>query len=605
MINGFGSPYYKLFYNGERLEHKFTRLRYVHAEEEDDTMEVYIEDHDVSVMDGPEFTEKAKWTVVIGYMNEPGTFTEVCYLEDVVADFDKDGIKITLKFHDKLATVKKVRSNASTTWASVPTAAAKVADKHNMNLQIDNPADGGHKGGTWTVKDWSKLKFSTVHIGASERDPIQELKKKQEARTQAGMQKLQGFKIEPLKVDMKGHRAGSDNARAPLQGTAAQAAQGRSYYVSTPAVYTQGTATSAHGQALVKPKSKQLISWGPAGGPNFKDKEVQKAALKDPQVMRLVDNGSINNPEQLGNFLQNRYNYLVYGTLPHGNKSQAAVINNKGKNESGGRQRVVGHGDTLHVVKRNFNQAPIATYKYKDDFSGFTDFKPETKNKSKEAGATAVTYTGWDKKKKKPYSGVATGETNATKQDATLGGGVVPKYKPSGDNTYGTLQQYMDAPQAPAETQEEQIARRQATLESGASEDPNNVSQHYNLTGMETPDEANNFASNRQAENNESLNPATLNVPGNVELKSGKIVSILGVGQRFSGNYYITKVVHELSQSVAYTCSLELVRNTSGKTSKLSSTRDFLKGSDKTVNTKVSDRSPYNNTRKATKSRAD
>jgi hypothetical protein len=71
-------------------------------------------------------------------------------------------------------------------------------------------------------------------------------------------------------------------------------------------------------------------------------------------------------------------------------------------------------------------------------------------------------------------------------------------------------------------------------------------------------------ATNRQANKLAEATECTATMLGDPDLESGKIISILGVGKKYSGNYYIVAVVHELSSN-GYTCNCTIFKTGKNK----------------------------------------
>jgi hypothetical protein len=72
---------------------------------------------------------------------------------------------------------------------------------------------------------------------------------------------------------------------------------------------------------------------------------------------------------------------------------------------------------------------------------------------------------------------------------------------------------------------------------------------------------ASTLASNKGRTIIENKLDATLNVIGRPSLENSQIINISNVGKRWSGNYYIKSVTHNMDSSNGYTCSMELTKN--------------------------------------------
>src|SRR5690606_40785037 len=69
----------------------------------------------------------------------------------------------------------------------------------------------------------------------------------------------------------------------------------------------------------------------------------------------------------------------------------------------------------------------------------------------------------------------------------------------------------------------------------------------------------------RQSEKELDLNESQCEIVGDPTLIVGKVITIMGVGRRFSGNYYIFHVQHEIVPETGYKCYLRLYRTGHGK----------------------------------------
>lgn len=78
----------------------------------------------------------------------------------------------------------------------------------------------------------------------------------------------------------------------------------------------------------------------------------------------------------------------------------------------------------------------------------------------------------------------------------------------------------------------------------------------YNPLGN-NPQDAYQQAHNDRRSNELKMNPAVASIYGDPNLKVGKIITILGISKKYSGNYYIIKANHKIDK-VGYMVSLEM-----------------------------------------------
>lgn len=176
-------------------------------------------------------------------------------------------------------------------------------------------------------------------------------------------------------------------------------------------------------------------------------------------------------------------------------------------------------GGVLHFHKRRYGAKPaVALHYYNGMYGDVIDFNPaeETLNEADEA-----TATGMDPMTKDPIVTKADNET--TERDA-LGQGTYMI-----DWLTGAWDKLTGA-----------VGKQVPTTAPTASEAKTQADAKF-----------------RQAE--EDSIKATVQTVGKPGLVAGMLVTVTGVGKRWSGNWYIAQVTHELSGK--YTCTLELERN--------------------------------------------
>lgn len=105
---------------------------------------------------------------------------------------------------------------------------------------------------------------------------------------------------------------------------------------------------------------------------------------------------------------------------------------------------------------------------------------------------------------------------------------------------------------------------------------------------VSSEEEARNVASKKQKESALNEITASLTTEGDTLLLADEILTIEGVAQKDSGNWYIKKVTHSI-QSGGYTCVSDLCRNGTKKPTSTNSAP-----TDKEVNNSVGDKDPQN-----------
>jgi len=216
---------------------------------------------------------------------------------------------------------------------------------------------------------------------------------------------------------------------------------------------------------------------------------------------------------------------------------------------------IVGHDNKLGITYRNFNQKPIYTYKYADEFGELLSFKPELKNRKAKAAASSVNYQFNNPTDKANL--ISTGKADITNgnQPIVLGEGQnqpnAEKRMSLSDSLYieTGLRPSAEYSPWPYRSTEEVIRASQ-------------MNTNKDLT-LPTDDkiEARLLAEKDRVTALSKQNIGMAEVVGNPILESGRIVRIENVSEKYSGNWYIVKAVHTLTASNGYRTQLSISRN--------------------------------------------
>lgn len=560
MINNPLTPFYTVKYltkdKGKTTEllvpGTIVRLTYTDAEEEDDLCEIEVRGEDPTLVDHPCFRNNQAWMIYFGFVELPtASRKEKIYIEDISPTFDKNGVTIRITAHDKLASTKKTPSRAIYKNASFPEIAASIAKKNNLKLKIEKPN---------TINDidpWEKF--------------------------QDWVNAKKGIKKTPKTLSPEEL---AENQKQLSSGV-------RRYNKMQQYLKATGQQTTVDYTPSQKDELRRQRMRLEGIGINLKE----NAGVKE-----LVANNQLD-PERVGEYLFFRKNFITHSSVNQGNRTDKQLLKQYGLKQPGGPYIVVGHGDTLIIRKRNFNQKPIATYTYRDGTNELLTFNPETKNKSAQSGTAATGYTGWDPIEKSVYSGtIPDGDnpfvdgyvgnggvgTSSRKDIIVEGQALSLPYMIYQKNTQGDMEfRYGGIKKVP-----DAVIEKPLTPEVPLEEKKDFNRQIISPSNIPSG----NFA---QAANNQAIdsirkNPGSFTCIGNPILKSGKIVKIENVGKRFSTNYYLLKTTHEFEASTGYTTTCEICTNSSGVLVE-TTTEKASENALKAKNSQVGPSSNYNN----------
>lgn len=284
-------------------------------------------------------------------------------------------------------------------------------------------------------------------------------------------------------------------------------------------------------------------------------------------------------------------NLTLYPNLVQGNKTDRFFIDELGRRQAGG-QYIFDTTDDEGVLKqRDFNQKPIRSWTYADSGGDLISFCPETKGSSKNGSAVNLGFDGWDRNNKTYWAddmNAAVPPELTADQKKTLS-----KYKKQladlnskidgGVLHHDVLTHLAGNPMASDNTNRvisfsvpiTVLDKRTALQNTVDYFEPKGNNKGFNdptsnLNGTK------NFADNMREEAELKMNPGSLDAVGDPTVFKGKIITVLGVSKKYSGNYYITKCTHKIGGDSKYTLLLELVRQ--GHNTKTNNTYNYIPG---------------------------
>lgn len=206
----------------------------------------------------------------------------------------------------------------------------------------------------------------------------------------------------------------------------------------------------------------------------------------------------------------------VWDSMPQGNKDDFSFLKYLAKRETDGNFQAYVRGTTLYFIKRNTKGNSLLTFSYGEPEGGVVAFMPSIKESDAEPTSTATELTHIDPKTGQ-VSTIAVNNTTEAKT-GTLGT-YKTEYTASGDFV---RRNYVEVVENPVEAQNVVNSSKKAAI----------------LKTIE----------------------ATLIIEGNPALVPDNVCTVVNVGQRFAGNWYIHKVKHMVDRA-GFQSILELNKN--------------------------------------------
>lgn len=297
--------------------------------------------------------------------------------------------------------------------------------------------------------------------------------------------------------------------------------------------------------------------------------------------------------------------------IPQANRTDKKTLEDTAANEPTDNIFFDTRDDDLILKKRNFLQQPYKAYTYKAEPGYLLSFVPATKNADNKKFGVANTVSGWLEEDKEYVQGEVTrsksgagvlgdiielsleeqvkknienGEGNPLDRGLTVDG--LGKFETVGVDEEGkpikklVIQEKMDSTTTIAMwhkqgtvpsklvVSDKKLFNSAALDVTGRIETKGIVvfnAKEYLPTVETTPKDIAGSGLNRQSDKEMDLNENQAEVVGDPTLITGKVITILGVGKRYSGNYYISQAIHEITPEGGYICYLKLYRTGHGK----------------------------------------
>lgn len=512
--NGYGAYFVRLYYRDIELTPNLSHFSYKFDEVDDDVAKIVIEVDDRNECDKPHFQEKAELKVIWGYIEGEISRRRKLFIQEIDWSFGSDKIQATIKATEKAVSMKFSDSNEVHKNTNIVGLAQKMAQKHDLKAYI-------------------------------EADPDEE-----------DLPSFLGIAAEPGQYVS-------------------------SYLIKVGKNRTIPFDTTKNIRSVKIPIDKTVVDYTHKSGISTVQNPTNIPTLPVPTDTTKMNAGQKKALENLKQF--DRYNQPIYKPLD--NVPQAGKTDKQLLQELAERQNriIETRDDELIIKRRNMNQKPFKSFTYGGDTGDIIDFKPMSKIRSKKSTAMAVGVSGWDPLNKTAFSGSVSGlaDDNPTlalfrkmlvfykhlENIPTFGGllKLDPRIKLAQPFS-GTLQSRSDATSLKTQvdvnamgllTVHDKVLAMEKALDTYVDHVQNGIYDPNSTTAEDAFQKA--YAQRKNAEL--KMNPATATIYGNPDIEVGIIITILGVGKKYSGNYYVTAADHTLlPKGGGYVTDLEMVR---------------------------------------------
>lgn len=300
------------------------------------------------------------------------------------------------------------------------------------------------------------------------------------------------------------------------------------------------------------------------------------------------------------------YVFKNYDEIPQAGKSDAQVLGDTAKLEGNENTLVNFRDDKLIIDKRDLAQEPHKTFNYKAEPGDVIVFRPGSRNMDARSAGVSNLVSGWDADSKEfieswitedQDSSEAMGENieltlnqlalnlvrnenfNPYRDNVMIGGHLIEAEVDEVDENGNKLKKIISTRQLDVNGRNYTNIRIGGTTPGVVDLEHNFFTQAQDTTGrifvqgianVEARDIINTVENNpddvaaaglaKKSKWALEQNESELVVVGDPELESNKVITMLNVGKRYSGNYYVANVEHRLNQMDGYICTLKLYR---------------------------------------------
>lgn len=536
MKDGTGAPYVKFFFQGKEIQERVESFKYKHSEEDDECCEVNIRRDDRNAPDLPEFQEGAQWSVLWGYIGGNQSRVHKIYLQELKWDFDDQNILLTASFTERAQSLKQRSTSKVYVKTSILEILHDMAKVHGLTPYVEIPGQ------------FTKPK-QNPYTGSHPADT-----KDIDTNNKSWQPKQITIKKEPLKIEITDSVVAIMKSYAEKQ--VAQKELDTSLFGADSADIRQAQSPASGAQVPIPSQSNQR--------------------------------------EDIRNLLTS---FNTYANIPQANRSDKQLLNELVRRQPDGPFFIDSHDDVVILKRRHFDKPSHRSFYWADTKGELLAFQPESKNRSKKGTSVAVTYQGYDKLGKTFFK-TSTDANNESAQNTLaktqeiptdLNGFKIFKETPNPSNNSSSLAANLELWNAIAFDP----SNSRGLLNRGQFDtrhDATNVVKVFpayinTLTGKDVlhddlqrmpapltnnvvvtdptatnPSDALTNAGNNRRGGELKNNPGYIEIIGDPTIEKGQIITILGVSKKYSGNYYIKTVTHDVDGYKSYITRCDIVR---------------------------------------------
>lgn len=239
-----------------------------------------------------------------------------------------------------------------------------------------------------------------------------------------------------------------------------------------------------------------------------------------------------------------------YVSIPQGNKTDFQFLQMLANQEENGSFQCYIKDNILYFIKKNLGKNSKRTYIYGDNNGDIISFSVDYRDVTQDMSAGQVTAQSFNPLTQE-LTKIEANPLNA-KENVNLGSVVNTKFDYDSNSKQSKNPNYQNV-------KSKNEAQKNITGKSMSAPSTMPVSTLDNLAN----------STHKNSKQKELI--GTINLVGDASLKVDDILTIKGVGKKFSGNWYISQINHKISNS-GFTTSIELQKNAVNKATSNNST---------------------------------
>jgi hypothetical protein len=296
-----------------------------------------------------------------------------------------------------------------------------------------------------------------------------------------------------------------------------------------------------------------------------------------------IDLNQVKRQIQIARYLadMNKYPFIAQG-----NKTDRQMLTEIGMKEPGGPFLAETRDDELIIRRRDWNKKPYRSYEYGGTDGDLVDYKTDPKDRNRKQNSRNMTFGSWDAENKRYMEGNSNNVNDTTRAGIAkfqklfdnykelvkkfpnaivgfrdIGKEVGSNKRQFSSNILGTSA-ISDETRVLKELRVPIYAMDKLKVLEGTINELKGIAPNKKIVdpNNDSIEDAYNQSSNLRNQADVKRNPITATMWGDVGLWPGEIITILGVGKKYSGNHYITKADHVVNCGSGYMVSVDMAR---------------------------------------------